>query len=247
METADIFTEENLGVLTRLTARLRGLPRVAKAESLARVLDLRYDEARDMVRVTHFLEEVPSAPEQLADLRRRALADPIYRKTLISRDGRTAAINLTFQPTTDADFVNLDLDGRIEALLEEERGEGRRFYIAGRPHVRSQAYHIMVGDIARLVPAAVSIAAITLWLMSGSLWGMLIPLIACLTATLWVFGAMAALQIDINLITLVLGPMIICIGSVYGVHVHERYRLIAASNEPAAAALECWLFRTRSK
>ena len=54
-------------------------------------------------------------------------------------------------------------------------------------------------------PIAVAIAAATLWLMSGSLLGVLLPLVSCLTATLWVFGAMAALQIDINLITLVLG------------------------------------------
>jgi predicted RND superfamily exporter protein len=76
--------------------------------------------------------------------------------------------------------------------------------------------------------------------MAGSLRGALIPLVACLTATLWVFGAMAALRIDINLITLVTGPMMICIGGVYGVHVHARHELIAAEAGAArASALKC--------
>ena len=51
---------------------------------------------------------------------------------------------------------------------------------------------------------------------------------------------MAALQVDINLITLVLGSMMICIGSVYGVHVYARYEIIAGEAvDPAAAALDC--------
>jgi predicted RND superfamily exporter protein len=73
----------------------------------------------------------------------------------------------------------------------------------------------------------VAIAAIVLWLMTGSLLGMMLPLLSCLTSTLWVFGAMATLGIDINLITLVLASMMICVGSVYGVHVFARYEVIA--------------------
>jgi predicted RND superfamily exporter protein len=241
METRDVFTPENLEVLRRLTHRIRGLPRIAAVESLARVLSVRYDAERDAVTLDRFMRRVPADPDELAELRERALSDRIYRKTLVSDAGRAAAINITFQPMTDAEFVDLDLDGRIEAMLREESSDDRRFYVAGRPHVRSQAYHIMVGDMARLVPIAVAIAAFVLWLMAGSLRGALIPLVACLTATLWVFGAMAALRIDINLITLVTGPMMICIGGVYGVHVHARYELIAAEagGDARASALAC--------
>ncbi|MCP4066963.1 MAG: MMPL family transporter, partial [Phycisphaeraceae bacterium] len=158
METDGIFTRENLEVLHRLTHRLRRLPGVASVQSLARVLSIRHDSVRDLVRVDDFIDRVPEDPEAIARLEHRALADPLYRKTLISADGRAAAINLRFRPMTDAEFVELDLDGKIAALLETERDGGRRFYVAGRPHVRAQAYHIMVGDLARLIPIAVAVA-----------------------------------------------------------------------------------------
>ena len=227
METEDVFTQANLETQLRLTNELHRLPDIAEIESLARVLAIRYDPERDLVDLSRLFREVPSDSAGLEKLRERALSDPIYRKTWISADGRTTAINITFQPMTDAEFVALDLDGRIAALLAEERSSGQTFYIAGRPHVRSQAYHLMVHDMATLVPIAVAIAAVTLWLMSGSVLGVLLPLASCLMATLWVFGAMATLQIDINLITLVLGSMMICVGSVYGVHVYARYEVIA--------------------
>ena len=243
METDNVFTHENLTVLRELNRKLRGLPGIASVESLARALAVRWDPEHELVSVDRFMREVPTDGTALAVLRQRALDDPIYRKTLISADGRTAAIDITFQPMSDGEFVALDLDGRIEALLREYGGAGRHFYIAGRPHVRAKAHHIIVRDLALLVPVAVAVAAFALWLMSGSLWGVSISLVACLLATLWVYGAMALLQIDINLITLVLGPIMICVGSVYGVHVYARYQLIAADCEnPRSAAFESLIY-----
>jgi predicted RND superfamily exporter protein len=243
METDDVFTTANLETLKRLTNRLRGLPGIAGVESLTRALSVRYDPATEQIEVTRLIEEIPDDARALEGLRERALGDPVYRKTLVSGDSRATAINITFQPMTDADFVARNLDGRIEALLAEEKGPGQRFFIAGRPHVRAQAYHLMISDIATLVPIAVAIAAMVLWLMGGSVAGVLLPLVSCSTATLWVFGAMATVGIDINLITLVLGSMMICIGSVYGVHVYARYEVIAAGvadRRSAALASLCY-------
>ena len=232
-KSGDVFTHESLEKLRTLTHRLRGLTGVSEVESLARVPYVRYDRDGETVRADRFFDDVPESSDAIALLRKRALEDPVYRKTLISADGGTAAINITFRPMSDTEFVARDLDGQIEAILAEIAGEGQRFYIAGRPHVRTKARHIMVADMALLVPIAVMVAAFSLYLMSGAMWGVLIPLAACLLSTLWVYGAMAILGADINLITLVLGPMMICIGSVYGVHVYARYELIGA--EKAAA------------
>jgi predicted RND superfamily exporter protein len=241
METERTFARDNLEALHRLTHQLRGLPGVASVQSLARALSIRFVASEDMVRVDNFMDRVPEDEASIAELEKRALADPLYRKTLISGDGRAAAINLTFRPMTDAEFVHLDLDGKIAALLDAETRDGRRFYVAGRPHVRAQAYHTMVGDLVRLIPVAVAVAALTMWLMTGSIFGVLIPLTSCVMSTLWVFGAMAALGIDVNLITLVLGSMMICIGSVYGVHVYARFEVHAANasgdDPPALACL----------
>jgi predicted RND superfamily exporter protein len=50
---------------------------------------------------------------------------------------------------------------------------------------------------------------------------------------------MALVGSDLNLITLVLGPVMITIGGVYGVHVFARYEVVASSSADArSAALE---------
>jgi predicted RND superfamily exporter protein len=240
METENLFTHTNLLALRRVTDRIRQLPGVREAESLVNVISFRYVPEDEWVEVRRCIDEIPSHPDELADLRARALADPLYRKTIVSRDGRSGAINVTFQAMSDGEFVSLDLDGRIRRILSDEGHEGRRFYVAGRPHVRARAHHIMVRDLVRLIPLAVAVAAFVLWIMTGSLRSTLIPVVSCLTATLWAFGAMAVVGKDLNLVTLVLGPTLICVGSVYGVHVVARYEAAAGqAPDGPSAALGC--------
>jgi predicted RND superfamily exporter protein len=55
---------------------------------------------------------------------------------------------------------------------------------------------------------------------------------------LWTYGAMAFLDRSLSILTSLLGPMLIAIGSVYGVHVLGRYEEEAArASNPAEAAL----------
>jgi hydrophobe/amphiphile efflux-3 (HAE3) family protein len=239
MESDDVFTHENLTALRRVTDRIRRLPNVRGAESLVEVPAFRYLAEEDWVEVGNLIDEIPTGPEELAALRERALSDPVYPKVIVSPDGRAAAVNVTFQPMTDGEFVKLDLDGRILSILEEETSSSRRFFVSGRPHVRSEAHHLMVHDMLLLIPLAIVIAALAVWLMTGSVRGTFIPLTNCLTATLWAFGAMALIGKDMNVITLILGPMMICVGSVYGVHVVARYEeLEIDAPDPQSAAFQ---------
>jgi predicted RND superfamily exporter protein len=239
METADIFTEANLTALEELGDQIRRLPGVRGAQSLVDVHAYRWDPEQDLVELGRFIREIPSDPAELAELRRRALADPLYPKTIVSRDGKTAAINVTFEPMTDDEFEKLDLDGRIRAILDAGTREGVRFYVTGRPHVRAQAHDLLIHDLVRLIPIAVLVSVVALWLMTGSLRGTIVPSVANLTATSWAYGAMALVGSDLNLITLVMGPALITIGGVTCVHSFACYEGIAARSANAReAALE---------
>jgi len=246
METGDVFTALNLATLRKVSDEILKLPGVRGTESLVDVYAYRYDPKLELVEMGRFIDAVPDEPAALADLRQRALADPIYPKTIVSPDGRTAAINVRFAAMTDGEFAQLDLDARIRASLDAATHDGVRFYVTGRPHIRSQAQVLLIHDMLRLIPIAVGVAVIALWLMTGSLRGTLVPLIANLTATLWAFGAMALVGSDLNLITLVLGPMMITVGGAFGVHAFASYEAIASrAASPREAALGTLRFTTQ--
>jgi len=219
----DVFTEDNLAALRRISHAVLKLPGVRRAESLVDVPMYRWDAEKDWLDVASFIDELPTDPNEIADLRRRALADPIYPKLVVSRDGSAAAINLSFHEISDRDFVDQGLDDRIRAIALAENAPGREFRFAGRPHVKSRTAVIMNEDLTRLIPLAVAVAALVVFLTTGSARGVLLPLFGCLMSVLWTFGLLALTGTPVNLLTLVLAPILISLGGLYGVHIVARW------------------------
>jgi hydrophobe/amphiphile efflux-3 (HAE3) family protein len=195
---------------------------------------------QEWIDVGRFIDEIPEDPPALAVLRRDALEHPLYRRTLVSADGRTAAVNVTFQKLTDREFIDSGLDARIRALLDAETVPGVRFHVAGRPHVKDAVYHWMLRDLRVLIPASLAVFAALLFTVFGTRRGVVLPLATTVTATIWTFGAIALLGRPLSLLTVLLPPTLITMGTVYGIHALSRYEEEArAAERPEEAALRC--------
>jgi hypothetical protein len=256
MQVDDVFREDALRRLRRVGDRIAGLPEIRQVQSLADVISFRWvpagvdglpesDAWRDpappeapdgSIEVGRFLDEIPSDPAALAELRARALADPLYRRNLISDDGRTAALNVSFRELGDRELIDSRLDARIGAILAEETAPGVRFHVAGRPHIKDRVYRLMLRDLRVLLPLALAVVGVLLWAVFGTRRGVVLPAANVLTATLWAFGAMAFLGRPLSILTSLLGPMLIAIGSVYGVHALARWEEDAAGVRDAREA-----------
>ena len=99
--------------------------RVESVTSLLSATWFAYVAADDWIEVRDFLEEVPEEAGALALARERALANPMYRRTLVSPDARTTAIEVRLREMSDAELIERDLDGRIEAIVAEHAGVTR--------------------------------------------------------------------------------------------------------------------------
>jgi len=235
-----VFQRPHLAALREIGHAIARLPGVTGVASLVDVTDFRWVPEEDWIEVRPFVEEIPSEVSALADLRARALANPLYRRTLVSEDGRTAALNVSFRKMDDAAFIASGVDGEIQAILARASQPGRRFYVAGRPHVKARVYALMLRDLVDLVPAGLLALAAVLYTLSGTLRGVALPLATVLLATLWTFGAMALLGRPLTVLTVLLAPVLIAVGSVYGVHVSSRFEEdLAGARSPRDAALRC--------
>ena len=240
METDDVFTRESLLTLRRVSDRIAAFPEVRDVKSLVHVTSFRWVPEDEWIEIRPLVEEIPGDPAALVALRERTLGDPLFRRTLVSEDGRAAALNVSFRKLSDREFIAKDLDGRIQRILDDEARPGLRFHVAGRPHVKSRVYHLMMRDLALLMPAAVLGIAGVLTLCLGSWRGVVLPLGSVLIATLWTFGAIAWLERPLTILTVILAPNLISIGSVYGVHVIARYEEEShAAPDSPGAALRC--------
>ncbi len=223
MTARDVFTVDNLSALERIDTAVRRLPGVRGTESLVHTTTFGYDTADDMVRVEPLVDDIPRDADELAALRRRALDEPLHARTVVGDQGRAAAINVTFVDMSDDAYVTSGLEESIADILAAEAAPGRGFHVTGRKHIKSEAHHRMVHDLVRLIPLAVLVGALIAGVVTGSLRAAVVPVGSSLVATLWAYAALAWLGRPLNLITLVLGPTLICVGSVYGVHVLARF------------------------
>ncbi len=76
----------------------------------------------------------------------------------------------------------------------------------------------MVRDLSALVPIAVLAIAAVLALATGTRRGVVLPIGNVLVAVLWTFAAMALLGRPLTILSSMLGPELIAIGSVFGIH-----------------------------
>jgi hypothetical protein len=240
LECEEVFSTDCLSAMQRVSDRLARLDGVRSVSSLVDVTSFRWVEEEQWVEIRPFIDDVPSDPAVLSELRERGLHDPVYRQILVAPSGRAAAINLSFRAMDDAAFIASDLDGQVLAILDDERAAGLRFHVAGRPHVKVHVYRGILRDLVTLIPLAVVGMAAVLCVFMGAGRGSLLPIGTALLACLWTFGAMAALDFSLTLLTGLLAPMLLAIGSVYGVHLLSRYEEEArGAPDAASAALRC--------
>lgn len=223
LECEEVFEPGCLRELEAVEAEIARLDGVREVTTLHSATSFDYVAAEDWIEVRPFIDEVPREPAGLAALRARALGDPVYHRTLVSADARVAAIDVRLREMSDAELVASDLDGRIESILAARRTEHVRYRISGRPHFKTVVYRGMTRDLAVLIPLAVLAIGGVLVAFHGSVRGAVLPLANGLLAVLWTFGVMAAVGRPLSLLTVLIGPTLLAVGSVYGLHVVARY------------------------
>ncbi|HIF95881.1 MAG TPA: hypothetical protein EYQ54_02450 [Myxococcales bacterium] len=234
----EVFTRDCLGSVDGVSSRVAHLEGIRSVSSLVDATSLRWVESENWIEIVPFIDKVPDEPLALAQLRERALNDEVYRQTLVAGDAKAAALNVGFQNMDDAMFLASGLDASIIRILTDEVGENQNFHVAGRPHTKVHVYGGIVRDLLRLIPLAIVVMALVLWVFFRTFRGVAFPLGTALTANLWTFGTMAALGESLTLLTGLLGPLLLAIGSVYGVHVIARYEEeMPGASDPADAAL----------
>ena len=211
----DLFAQATLEKIARITDA------VAKLEGVERVLSLTntVDPAADVFHPPPLLT-LPASAAQIAALKDKLRATPLYGKNLVADDFTGAAINVFFKSMTDAEYVDLGIDAKIEAILGAEKGS---LYYTGAAHVKQAAVEMMRDDLRRFTPLAMGLVLAVLWFSFWTAAGVVLPLLSVLMAVVWTLGIMVLAGKSITLGTFILPPLLIVVGSSFGTHVMARY------------------------
>lgn len=232
----DLFAPATLERIAHVTEQIAKLDGVEQVVSLTNAVDV----AADLVNPPKLLPRIPPTPEDVAALRQKLADRPIYRKNLVSEDGRGAAINVFFKPIDDAQYLALHIDDKIMAILKDADGQ-ERFLYTGAAHVKQSAVELMREDLLKFTPLAVVLVIVVLWLSFRTRRGVLLPLFAVGAATVWTLGIMVLTGHMISIGTFVLPPLLLVVGASYAIHVMSRYyEQVSQASTPETVVLRAF-------
>ncbi len=221
IEDQDLFTPAKLQAIRAALRRIDTSPHVVRTVSLFTLRHLRTVDG--YIYTNAYLKDIPETAAELESIKQAALRNPLVVGNLLSADARAMAINVYFQD-------DAHLRGRYEDKLQviDEA-------IAPLNEIMDKTFHLGVHTVRQeitkhiwrdqvvILPLAVLVLIATLALAVRRMSAALIPLITAGLSIVWTLGAMAALQIPLNLMTAIVPALLIIIGSTEDIHLVAEY------------------------
>ena len=257
VEPDELFTLEALIGLKELhDALASGVPNLANITSMVNARSTRGEG--DRLIVEDLLQSWPNSEQDLAALRSRVLANPLYRNLLISPDGTVTTIVLELATFAAIEEQSIDdalalFDesppdaGPRERLSEEEtqnvieavgeivaehRRDGFVLHTAGTPAVTEALKSALQGDMGRSVLLAVAVIALLLFAMFRSVAAVILPLGVVVLALLSTLGLMGHLGTPVTLPIVILPSFLLAVGVGAAVHLLAiHFRNIRAGHD----------------
>ncbi len=217
----DLFTRPNLERVERMTRRIRQVPGVRDVTSLTTATNVVGSESG--IDLSPFVPDpIPEDPAALAEIRGALLENPITEGSLLSRDGDTTALVVSFL-ITDREFVERGIDQQIASIAREEEADGAEIWLAGGPHVRVAQIRAQIADLARSIPLIVLVLGVVLIFAFRTTRGVVLPLAAIVISMVWTLATAVALGRELNIVTSLVPPLLMILGLSYSVHVLSGY------------------------
>ena len=227
-EGETVYTKERFDKIRALTRQIAKVDGVEQTISLTNVpairapLDPKTGEFRKVISVKRLVRKIPGAPREWEGLQRVVNENPLYLGNLVSKDGRAAAI-IAFIKDFDEDPQKYkEIMADIKRVWMDKEWE-EFVYVVGIPETRVEISKRMVSDLKVLVPLTFLLIFVSLVISYRRVRGVVLPLLAVSMTTLWAMGFMEAADIPITMVTMILPPLMLALGSSYAIHTMSEY------------------------
>jgi uncharacterized protein len=220
----DVYQPEVLAKIKRIQDGLEQLPEAVRHNILslaARKVKTIKGRAEGM-EVRPMMESVPQTPEDIAKLKSAVASMPIYINSLVSPDGKSAAVIADFKQDVKK-FPNwIALLAGMRKIVDRERDNSVDIHLGGTPIVAEAADVEFATMPAFFGAALLIIMAIQYWSFR-SVQGMLLPMITGILSVLWALGGMGLLHVHMDPLSITTPILILAVAAGHAIQVLKRY------------------------
>jgi len=185
-KVGDIYNADTLGKVWQITRDIDLTPGIDHDQLISISTEkLRYAEATPYgIDMRPLMDDhVPSAPEEVADFRRRIEQSPNARVFYVSRDETATLVNATFLDDVDYGVAF----AFIQDLAAKARDDKHDIFVAGQPMLTGWVYKLQK-QTYKIFGITLGLLALLLILYMRNVAGVVMPIVCALVAALWGFG-----------------------------------------------------------
>ncbi len=236
LESDSLFSKNGLKLLSELQDSLEILKGVFNVTSIINMLDIR--GTQDGIEIKDLIDRynLPESTDSIIRLKNYILSRDIYRGRVISRDGRIVLFVIRLQKGVDKPEISKKIKNLTYKILSKSNLHVKP-YFSGMPLILDEINREIISDMEKLVPFVVLIVFVVLFIGMRNIYGVILPLLVVILASIWTIGIMAYLHIPLSVVSNTMPVLLIAIGSAYGIHVISRYARHLASGKNKSGAM----------
>ena len=224
LESDRLFTAEGLEFIRQLTGDIERVDTVERVQSLATANIVRSLPADPGSGDEGGIEVQPLLGERsdAAEVRRRALNDPLLHGDLVSPDGRVTVIAVSFDEDRIDDVRGAVIE-RIHRLIDPRLPDGMRAYYNGSVEISETYNRVTLANMQTLTPPIVALTLFAIYFMfrSWRITGLL--MIAVVISGIWTLGLYVLMGFTYNVLTSMLPPLVMILAIADDVHIVQHF------------------------
>ena len=218
VESEDLYSLEKLQAFEAAIDQARAGTAVLGAITPFNLVTFEREGAR-LVPVTMAPDgRAPRSEEELELFRRRLTSDPLARNLVLSGDGTTLCAIFPVELRQDYSAFLGQVAGVVSEL--EQHFE---VHVAGSPVVLQTTKDALLGDVPKFLIFSAAVILVVLALSFRTLRSMALPLIVVGLGTLWTIGTMQLLGFSLTVVSIMVPPLVLTLGSSYSIHILNQY------------------------
>ncbi len=222
----DIFTNENFELIRKISAKLKEYEEAQRVFSLTNA-----EEAVDKDESIVFEKIIPDGKlslQTLASLKKKVLDNKLLVKSLISEDGTTTSISMEIDPIDDYNKKR-ELILNLKDCVKSIAGNRVELRFSGS-FVDIDFNDLIQRDFRLFTPIILAIIFCISLFMLRKLILAVFCMVTLALINLWSIGFFTLCNETLNMVTMLMAPVLLCISIAVAIHLLAHYRKEYAEN-----------------
>jgi predicted RND superfamily exporter protein len=219
----NVYGAAFLGKVRQITRRIGEVQGLIRATylSIASPLVKAIEGDGESMLVRQVLEDTPTTPAALAEVRRRLHANPFYVGIIVSAQDDATAIIANFKLSPELPGYP-EIEQRVAQIVAEENDGTFAAYLGGTVALNAGLARITERTVV-LFPIALLMIALLHYEAFRTVQGMVLPVLTAILAVVWSLGLMGFLRIPLDPFNTTTPILILAVAAGHAVQILKRY------------------------